>query len=402
MDKQGQKLTIDYVLSRGVDKVLPNKEGLAEVMEKKKIRLYLGIDPTGSQLHLGHGVVLRKLQQFVELGHEVILLIGNGTVKIGDPTGKDETRPVLTDKQINEHFKTWKSQAESILDFDKIKVLHNGDWLDSIKLPELIKISSQTTVQQLLERDMFQERIEEGKPIHTHELLYPILQGYDAVEMEVDLEIGGSDQMFNMLVGRQMLKKMKDKEKYVLTVSLLTGSDGRKMGKSLNNFIGLDEAPEDVYGKTMSIVDELIGHYMFLLTDIPQKEVKKIERDVEEGSVNPIEPKKRLAFMVTKMLYGEDKAKQAEGHFERTVQGGKLPEDMPKLEVSGKRVAVLDLVMQTGVIESKSQGRRMIKQGGVSLEGESVQNFSQQVDVKNGDILKVGRRNYFELKIGEE
>lgn len=246
------------ILTRGVTEVLPSREGLAKLMEQRKIRLYLGIDPTGNQLHLGHAVVLRKLQQFVDAGHEVILLIGNGTVKIGDPTGRDKTRPVLTDEEIEQNFQTWKQQASKILDFDRITIVHNGDWIDPLRFPDLVKLMSQVTVQQLIERDMFQDRLAKGLPIFLHEILYPVMQGFDSVVMEVDLEIGGNDQLFNMMVGRQMLQTMKGREKFVLGVPLLRGDDGRKMGKSLGNFIPLTASPEDMFGKLMSIVDDVI------------------------------------------------------------------------------------------------------------------------------------------------
>jgi len=230
---------IENVLSRGVAQVLPDKASLAKLMSKKKISLYLGIDPTGSLLTLGHGVVLKKLQQFAELGHQVTLLVGNGTVRIGDPTGRDTTRPVLTDKQIKENFKNWKNQASRILDFKKIKVRYNGDWLDKLKFEDLVRLMGKVTVQQLMERDMFQKRIQEGKPIFGHEIIYPLLQGYDSVALNIDLEIGGNDQMFNMLMGRTLQKVYNNHEKWVLTTPIINGMDGRKMSQSYNNFIFL-------------------------------------------------------------------------------------------------------------------------------------------------------------------
>ena len=301
--------TIDEVLSRGVEQVLPSADGLAALMGKKKITLYLGIDPTGNQLHLGHSVVLRKLQQFADLGHNVILLIGNGTVKIGDPTGKDKTRPMLTEEQIEEHFKTWKAQASKVLNFDTIEIRRNGDWLDKLTFPQIVKLLATTTVQQLLERDMFQERIKKGLPIFTHELIYPLLQGYDSVVMDVDLEIGGNDQTFNMLVGRHLQEVMNHRDKFVLSCKLLVGSDGNKMGKSLGNFISLMETPENMFGKLMSIVDAVIPEYFELLTDVPSAEIATIRKQLADGSVNPIELKKKLALTITAMLNGEAAAK---------------------------------------------------------------------------------------------
>ena len=254
---QKQHLTVEEVLSRGVTEVLPSKESLKKLMSQKKIRLYLGIDPTGALLTLGHSVVLRKLQQFADLGHEVILLIGNGTVKIGDPTGKDTTRPELTNEEIEENFKDWQTQASKILDFNKIEIRRNGDWLDKLTYVDLIKIMGQTTVQQLLERDMFQERLKNGLPIHTHEIIYPLMQGYDSVVMDVDLEIGGTDQTFNMMMGRTLQKIYNNHEKWVLATPIIDGTNGRKMSKSYNNYVALTESPTDMYGKLMSISDEM-------------------------------------------------------------------------------------------------------------------------------------------------
>ena len=248
-------LTVDQVLTRGVAEVLPQKETLAKLMSERKIRLYLGIDPTGAHLTLGHAVQLRKLQQFADLGHDVILLIGNGTVRIGDPTGKDSTRPMLTDEEIKANFEDWKRQASKVLDFDKIRIVYNGDWLDALTYADMVKLLANVTVQQLMERDMFQDRLKAGKPIHGHEIMYPLLQGYDSVAMEVDLELGGTDQTFNMLMGRTLLRQYKQKEKWVLANPIINGTDGRKMSKSYGNYVALDEAPNEMFGKIMSMKD---------------------------------------------------------------------------------------------------------------------------------------------------
>jgi tyrosyl-tRNA synthetase len=283
------------ILHRGVAEVLPQAQTLEKLMSERKIRVYLGIDPTGSLLTLGHSVVLRKLQQFAEAGHEVILLIGNGTVRIGDPTGKDSTRPVLTDEIIAENFKTWKEQAGKILDFSKIKIVKNGDWLDRLSYSDIVKLMAKTTVQQLLERDMFQERMKNNLPIHGHEIMYPLLQGYDSVEMEVDLEIGGTDQTFNMMMGRHLLKSYKNKEKWVLTTPIINGLDGRKMSKSYGNFIALTENPRDMYGKLMSIADDMIIEYMTLLTDLSDEEIAETQKSMQAGE-NPMIFKKKIGF----------------------------------------------------------------------------------------------------------
>lgn len=389
--------TVEEMLTRGVEQVLPSKAGLAALMAKKKITLYLGIDPTGSQLHLGHSVVLRKLQQFAALGHRVILLIGNGTVKIGDPTGRDKTRPVLTDEQIEEHFATWKAQAAKVLNFDMIEIRRNGDWLDKLTFPEMVKIMATTTAQQLLERDMFQERIKKGLPIFAHELMYPLLQGYDSVVMDVDLEIGGNDQTFNMMVGRHMQEVMAQRDKFVLACKLLVGSDGNKMGKSLGNFIAMTETPENMYGKLMAIVDSAIIQYFTLLTDVPMAEIARMEKELASGAVNPMELKKQLARAVTAMYHSEETAQQAQEHFEKTVQRHETPEEVVILKVVANE-PLLELVMRSNVLTSKGEARRLIEQGGVQIDGEKKVDCAAVIAQKAGMVVKVGKRSFFRLE----
>jgi tyrosyl-tRNA synthetase len=389
--------TLPSILTRGVAEVLPSAAALADVMTQKKIRLYLGIDPTSNKLHLGHSVVLRKLQEFADAGHEVILLIGNGTVKIGDPTGRDKTRPVLTDQEIETNFATWKQQAEKILDFSKITIRRNGDWLDKLSFADLVHIMSKMSVQQLLERDMFQERIKNGLPIFVHELIYPLAQGYDSVVMDVDLELGGTDQTFNMLMGRQLQKLMNNREKFVLSVPLLLGTDGRKMGKSLGNFIGMTETPEDMYGKLMAITDAIIINYYTLLTDIPAVEIADMERGLANGSAHPMELKKKLAFTITKQYHGEALAQAAQEHFEKTVQKKEVPTDLPEIIVTIPLLSALDLVMLTNTQPSRSAATRLIEQGGVELDGQKLTDWKAMISINTGAVLRVGKRQYFRL-----
>jgi len=390
-------ISTDEVLSRGVTTILPTKEGLQALMQQRKITLYLGIDPTGNQLHLGHAVVLRKLQQFVELGHHVILLIGNGTVKIGDPTGKDKTRPMLTDEEIEKNFLTWKEQASTILDFSRIEIKRNGDWLDPLTFPQIVKLLATTTVQQLIERDMFQERIKNNQPIFAHEIMYPLLQGYDSVAMDVDLEIGGNDQTFNMMMGRQLLKQMKNKEKWVLGVPLLVGSDGRKMGKSLNNFISLTATPEDMYGKLMSIVDAVIFEYFELLTNVSAQEIAQMKVQVEEGK-NPMEIKKKLAWVVTATFHSKEAADQAAQSFEATVQNKEMPAELAVLHMGQEKVNIYDIVLQSKTQESNSQARRVIEQGGVEIDREKITDPFAEIQLSGPKIVKIGKRHFFRVE----
>lgn len=387
------------LLTRGVEQVVPSATALANLMSKKRIRVYLGIDPTGAFLTLGHSVVLRKLQQFADAGHEVIMLIGNGTVRIGDPTGRDSTRPQLTDEQITENFKNWKDQASKILDFNKIEIRYNGDWLDKLTYADMVKLMAQTTIQQLLERDMFQERMKKELPIHGHELIYPLLQGYDSVAMDVDLEIGGSDQLFNMLMGRHLQKAINNREKWVLTTPIINGTDGRKMSKSYGNYVALTDTPNDMFGKLMSIGDEQIIEYFTLLTDTPLAEVKSMQQKIAAGE-NPMTFKKQLAFTITEMYHNTTAAQAAQEHFQQMVQERGVPTDIPTVEVPTEKLTVIELLMLCTSEHSKSELRRLVEQGGVSLVDpeQKLTDPVAELTLKDGTIIKVGKRRYFKIK----
>lgn len=393
-------MQLQELLTRGVSEIVPGKDTLEKVLNERKIRVYLGIDPTGSLLTLGHSVVLRKLQQFADAGHEVILLIGNGTVRIGDPTGRDSTRPQLSDEQIKENFKTWKEQASKILDFSKIQIRYNGDWLDKLTYTDMVKLMAQTTVQQLTERDMFQERMKKGLPIHGHELLYPLLQGYDSVAMDVDLEIGGSDQLFNMLMGRHLQRVMNNREKWVLTTPIINGTDGRKMSKSYGNFVALTEAPTDMYGKLMSIADNQIIEYFTLLTDVPTDEISTMATAIERGE-NPMNFKKKLAHTITTMYHSEDAATTAEDFFEKTVQQKGLPDEMPMIHISETELTALELLTRAFPDQSKTELKRLIEQGAVLLlpaEQKVIDPYAS-IQLTKTMVVKLGKRRYCKIQL---
>lgn len=391
-------VTNEHLLTRGVAQVLPDSESLLALMSKRPIRVYLGIDPTGFHLTLGHSVVLRKLQQFAEAGHDVILLIGNGTVRIGDPTGKDTTRPMLSDAEIEDNFKDWQKQASKVLDFSKIQVKRNGDWLDKLNFVDIVQLMAKTTVQQLLERDMFQKRMEEGKPIFGHEVIYPLLQGYDSVAMDVDLEIGGTDQTFNMMMGRTLQKAYNNKDKWVLATPIINGTDGRKMSKSYGNYIALTENNIDMYGKLMSTADSEIVTYFEVLTDLPTEEIAEIQKAITVG-VNPMEFKKRLAFEITRMYHDEDLATQAADHFQKTVQNKELPEEILEVEIAEHQLNIVDLLKQLMPEESNSQLRRLVMQGAVQVDSQKVTDVGQVIEVLSGQVVKIGKRNYYKIKV---
>lgn len=388
---------IEQVLTRGVDQILPNKEMLAKLMSEKKIRLYLGIDPTAAYLHLGHSVPLRKLQDFAELGHEVILLVGNGTVKIGDPTGRDESRPVLTDEEIEKNFQNWKEQASKILDFNMIEIRHNGDWLDKLTYAEMVKLMAKTTVQQLMERDMFQKRLKDGLPIHGHEIIYPLLQGYDSVVMDVDLEVGGTDQTFNMMMGRHLKQSYNKGEKWVLTTPLIEGTDGRKMSKSFNNYVALTDDPIDVYGKLMRVADELIIKYFELLTRVDMAEIKEMDNAIKNGE-NPMIFKKKLAFQITKDLHDETAAKKAEEHFATAYQKGEIPEE-ENMEIL--KITIVDDKQFKISAYSNSEIRRLIEQGAIKLlpKMEKIETLEEFLELETDQKVKIGRRFFKVQKV---
>ena len=369
------------VLSRRVAEILPDKKGLAALLKKKKIRLYLGIDPTGNQLHLGHTIALRKLQQFADLGHEAMLVIGTGTVLAGDPSQRDSARPRITEKEIAENIKTWKRQAGKIIDFSKVKMVQNGDWLKKLRLPDILAIASHVSAPRLLQRDMFQRRLKRGDTVWTHEMLYPLLQGYDSVALDVDLEIGGTDQVFNMLVGRELQAKMNKHEKYVLTVPMIPGLDGKTMSKTSRNTVNLADSPREMYGKLMSLRDELVKEYFELCTDIKPK----------PGPIR--DQKAQLAHEIVSLYHSKAKADKAEQEFTRVFREKKQPSNIPVFQVRGATTTT-EVLRVSGLASSNSEARRLINQGGVQIDGERVSDANKKIPSKKGTIIRVGKRNF--------
>ncbi|MBI2452726.1 MAG: tyrosine--tRNA ligase [Parcubacteria group bacterium] len=371
---------MEKLLERGVTEVLPNKEALNSLMKKRKIRIYLGVDPTSPDLHLGHAVALRKLRQFQDLGHEVVLLFGTFTAQIGDPSGRDKMRQPLTAKEIAVNMATYKKQARLVLNNSKTVYKENGAWLGKLKLDEILKIASHLTVSRLLERDMFQERLKLGREIWLHEFLYPLLQGYDSVVMDVDAELGGTDQTFNMLVGRRFLESMKKKEKFVVTVPLLPGLDGRKMSKSYGNTVNLLDEPEDMYGKLMSLNDNLVPQYFELCTDISPK------------ASTPRDRKAELAREIVHMYHGEKKAKFAEEEFNKVFRLKEQPGNIDRFDIDRPIKDIVGILVETRMASSKSNARRLINGGGVKFEGRTITNPKEMIE-ENG-VVQVGSRHF--------
>ena len=392
---------IQNLLNRGVDTIYPKPDMLqARLEDGKKLRIYVGFDPTGPHLHIGHAMQLKKLKEFQDLGHEVIMLIGSFTAMIGDPTDKGAVRVPLTKEQVKKNAETYKKQAEKIISFsgkNPAKLKFNDEWLAKMNFDDVLQLTSKFTVQQMLERDMFENRMKEGKPIHLHEFLYPLMQGYDSVAMDVDLEIGGSDQTFNMLAGRTLMKSMKQKEKMVLTLELLTNDEGKKMSKSEGGFIALDDAPEQMFGKIMAMHDSMIHPYFRLVTDTSEEELARIEKEVKK---NPRDLKARLATEIVSLFHDAEAAQRGADHFERVFVNKEMPEDMPEHRLDSA-ANVIDLLIETKLVSSRSEARRMIDQKAIKLDCEPITEIDVMIESKGEQILQRGKRQFVKLIPGE-
>ena len=367
------------LLTRRVAKILPSKEGLEKLITGKKIRLYQGVDPTFKNLHLGHTIGFRKLMDFANAGHEVILLFGTGTVLVGDPSLRDTGRKLITPEEVEANIQEWKNQVSPIIDFDKVEVRQNGDWLTKMTLKDIIHVASNISAVQLFKRDSFTRRIAKNDPVWYHETMYPLLQGYDSVVMDVDLEIGGTDQEFNMLVGRELQRKMNNREKYVLTVPMILGTDGKTMSKSSGNCIWLTDTAEEMYRKIMAVQDDLITTYFELLTNVSLEEVDALD------PTQPVENKKKLAFDITKQFHGEDGAQTAARHFETVVQPKGIDPSQSPITLKANLFETLKAA-DLGV--SNSDIKRTIEQGGVEIDGQKI---TDPLSVVSGSELKFGK-----------
>jgi len=388
---------INELLIRGVENIFPNKSFLEkELKSGKQLKLYLGIDPTGTTLHLGHAISLMKLHQFQELGHKIIMLIGSFTAMIGDPTDKLATRKPLTREQVLKNCENYKKQASVLIKFDgenPAEMKFNGDWLDKLTFKEVIGIAGNLTVQQMLGRDMFEQRMKEGKAIGLHEFLYPLMQGYDSVAMDVDGEVGGNDQTFNMLVGRDLMKTMKGKEKFVITNKLLTDTSGKKMGKSEGNMITLDDSGEEKFGKVMAWTDDMIINGFELCTLEPMSLVEQAVKRLKKGD-NPRDLKLELAEAIVKIYHGEKSAKSARENFISTFSKKQTPEEILEFKLAGK--TIVEVLVQSKLVSSNSEAKRNIEQGGVKINEQVEKNTA--VIVRSGDVIQKGKRHFIKIK----
>ncbi|MDX1420192.1 MAG: tyrosine--tRNA ligase [Rubricoccaceae bacterium] len=389
-------------IRRGVADILP-EDALVEkltraVQANRPLTVKLGVDPTRPDLHLGHAVVLRKLRQFQDLGHRAVLIIGDFTAAIGDPSGKSKTRPPLSDDEIADYAETYIAQAEAVLDTDpeRLRIVRNSEWLRPMAFADVIRLAGQTTVARMLERDDFSKRYAAGQPISLHEFLYPLAQAQDSVHLAADVELGGTDQTFNLLMGRALMEAAGQEPQVCLTLPILEGTDGvQKMSKSLDNYIGLTEAPEEMYGKTLSIPDALIGRYVELATDVPTEELPRWRAYAAD---DPRNAKHDLALAIVRMYHGEDAARAARAHFEKTVVQGDVPEDLPEIapETGSGEVGLLELIRLAGFASSNSEARRLVQQGAVTLDGEKAEDPARivRLDEAAPFVLKVGKRRY--------
>jgi len=392
---------IEQLLNKGTVDLIVKEDLEKKLKSGKKLRIKLGIDPSGSNLHIGHMVVVRKLREFQELGHHIMLLFGNFTGQIGDPTGKSETRAPKTQDQLEKNAKHYIDQVKKILDVEKIEVMWNADWLAPLNFADVVQLASHFTVAQMMERDMFQERVKKAQPISMHEFFYPLMQGYDSVAMKADVELGGTDQTFNLLAGRTIQKAYNQSPQNILTVPLLEGTDGvKKMGKSEGNYIGVSDSPKEIYGKTMSIPDNLILKYFELATNDTLEEIKKHKKALDEGE-NPINFKKLLAHKIVEIYYDTSSAEQAAQEFTNIFKNKGLPDNIPEFNTKKETIEIIEALALCKLVSSNSDARRMIEQGAVKINGEKIENIKHQIELNEEKLLQVGKRKFARLNAAQ-
>ncbi|MGB5287122.1 MAG: tyrosine--tRNA ligase [Ignavibacteriaceae bacterium] len=392
------------LIKRGASEIIPEEELVKKLerslKEGEPLNIKLGCDPSRPDLHIGHSVVLRKLAQFQSLGHLAILIIGDFTGMIGDPSGRSATRPALTLKETREHGGTYFLQASKILDAKKTKIVYNSDWLGKMSFEDVIKLAAKYTVARMLERDDFTKRYKSGEPISIHELLYPLAQAMDSVAIKSDVELGGTDQKFNLLVGRDIQRENGQEPQVILTMPLLVGTDGvEKMSKSYDNYIGISDFPKEIYGKTLSIPDNLIYIFFELASDIPSSELKEIKKLLDDPSINPRDIKRKLARTFVKMYHNEEAAIQAQEEFDRIFIKKEIPDEVEefKIDDNNSEFNILDLVLKVNFAPSKGEARRLVLQGGVSINGNKITDSNYSTKLSDGMILKVGKRKFIKF-----
>ncbi|MFO7883022.1 MAG: tyrosine--tRNA ligase [Kosmotogaceae bacterium] len=386
-------------LNKNVVTLISKEELLEKLKLNRPLRIKLGVDPSRPDLHFGHAVVLRKLREFQDLGHKVVLIIGDFTARIGDPSGRSKTRPMLSKEETMKNARTYTSQAYKILDKEKTELRFNSEWLDPLSFEDVLKLSGKYTVARMLERNDFSKRYKSNEPISVSEFLYPLAQAYDSVIVKADIEIGGEDQLFNFIVARKIQEEYGLQPQCIMTLPLIEGTDGHlKMSKSYDNYIAFDDTPDDKYGKIMSIPDNLITKYMRLLTDIPEEKIKENEVKIKKKTANPRDVKMKLAFEIVTFFHGEKSAKEAQENFISVFRKKKDPEKMPEIELKSDRINVIDLMVNYTNIQSRSEAKRLVMQNGVKYNNEVVSDISTDINIADGDILRIGKRRFFKMK----
>ncbi|MBV6682782.1 tyrosine--tRNA ligase [Bacillus sp. JRC01] len=408
-DQQEQEVQEQLAVYRqGVQGIIPLKELenkiRTSVIENKPLKIKLGLDPSAPDVHLGHTVVLNKLRQFQEHGHIIQLIIGDFTGKIGDPTGKSVARKQLTEDEVKHNAQTYFEQFSKVLDMDRVELHYNSKWLGEMKMEDVIGLAGKITVARLMERDDFEARIKEGKPISLHEFFYPLMQGFDSVQLECDIELGGTDQHFNVLMGRHFQEKFNKEKQVVILMPLLEGLDGvDKMSKSKHNYIGIDESPEEMFGKTMSLPDHLMMKYFELITDLPLEKISEIKASLAAGQMHPRDAKMLLGRTIVRMYHGIGASERAQEQFISVFQKGSMPDEIPELQWNGnEEINILELLVNVNLLPSKSEARKMIKNKGVKIDGSKVEDPNLIVKVQEGMTMQVGKRKFIKLLVEGE
>jgi tyrosyl-tRNA synthetase len=389
---------IEQLLSRNVEDVIEANHLRAALLSGKKLRVKFGIDPTGDKIHIGRAVAFWKLKEFQDLGHTIILIIGDFTAQVGDPSDKLEKRPFITAAQVKKNLKNYLPQIGKIIDLKKTEVRYNSEWLKKLNFQEISELAEVFTVQQMVERRNFKDRWDAHKEISVREFLYPLMQGYDSVAIKADVELGGNDQLFNLLAGRKIQERYKQKPQDVLINKMLLGTDGRKMSTSWGNVINIIDSADDQFGKVMSVRDDQIPNYFHLATDVPEKEIKKYVDGIKGGD-NPKKVKEILAFEVVRRYHGEVKARAAAENFTKTFSRREIPDAIPTLKINSATILPVDLIVASGVFTSRSEARRLIEQGGFDVDNRPCREPQQPLVLKGGEVIKVGKKRFFKVVV---
>lgn len=410
METAKKKELIESLLTRGVENIIPNREDLEKVLlSDKKLNVYMGIDATATRIHLGHAFNLRKLRILTELGHNVTFLVGDFTAKVGDTSDKETERPILSDEQIAQNLATFQKQAAKFLDFEKVSLKFNSEWLSKLTFADVLKLTQNFSLNDFISRDLIKNRLVEGKRISLPETLYPIMQGFDSYYLDTDLQIGATDQTFNMQAGRTLLKNLKNKDSFVMASGYLPGTDGRKMSKTWGNAIWVEDSPEEIYGKVMSISDEVIVTYFLMATNVPAEKIEEIKKRLSSGE-NPMSLKKELAKEMVSELWGDEGAVLAEEHFKKTVVEKEAGEDAVEYEVRSKSLGVIsdlngasglaNILVDTGLVGSRSEFKRLLDEGAIYIDEKRIEKNQDKIDLHDGiNVIRVGKRKYLKLKV---